>query len=328
MDKKVTLADIGKATGYSANTVSHALNGKNDVSPGTAAKIINAAREMGYVPNLFARSMRQGKSYNIAVIIPELSNLYFPILVKLMESRLRALGYDIFIMNTNENAEEELRCITTAVGKSVDGVIICPTQGSRDGLDMLKEKEIPFVLFGRNFEDDAYESVTLDEFLCGYSLTGYMISMGHRKILHLAAPFRISSSYHRRDGYVAAMKEHGLEPMVRPMDEKESVVREIKNGALDVTAVFAFSDMLALSLITSLNKAGISVPDGISVGGVDNIASHITYPIDLTSVDNRKEQMAEKVISSLLIRMEHPSWPTAHHIIPPALIQGKTVKKI
>lgn len=331
---KVTMSDIARCTGYSVNTVSHALNGIDDVRESTKKLILSTAKKLGYIPNSAAISMRNGRTMAVAAIIPDITGLYFPIMVKLLENRLRALGYDLIIMNTSENPDQELQCVTSALSKNVDGVIICPSMHNCDALDLMERHGVPFVLMGRYFRDRSYESVVADDFRSGYLLTDHMIGLGHTKIAYIGASTHVSSSAERLEGYRAALSAHGIVPddrLVRicmtPEDITAAAV-EIAEHRLDCTSVFGFCDMFCWHIASILAGHGIRIPDGISMGGVDDLLSHIIFPFDLTSVDCPKEQMADCVIKSLFSRIGGDGAKSIRHIIEPTLVVRTSVKSL
>ena len=328
------MSDIARCTGYSVNTVSHALNGIDDVRESTKKLILSTAKKLGYIPNSAAISMRNGRTMAVAAIIPDITGLYFPIMVKLLENRLRALGYDLIIMNTSENPDQELQCVTSALSKNVDGVIICPSMHNCDALDLMERHGVPFVLMGRYFRDRSYESVVADDFRSGYLLTDHMIGLGHTKIAYIGASTHVSSSAERLEGYRAALSAQGIVPddrLVRicmtPEDITAAAV-EIAEHRLDCTSVFGFCDMFCWHIASILAGHGIRIPDGISMGGVDDLRSHIIFPFDLTSVDCPKEQMADCVIKSLFSRIGGDGAKSIRHIIEPTLVVRTSVKSL
>lgn len=331
---KVTLSDIARRTGYSVNTVSHALNGIDDVRESTKNLILSTAKKLGYIPNSAAISMRNGRTKAVAAIIPDITGLYFPIMVKLLENRLRALGYDLMIMSTSEDPDQELQCVTSALSKNVDGVIICPSMHDCDALDLMERHGVPYVLMGRYFRDRFCESVVADDFRSGYLLTDYMISMGHRKIAYIGASTHVSSSAERLEGYRAALSAHGIAPddgLIRICQSPDDITAasvDIAEGRLGCTSVFGFCDMFCWQIASILGKRGISIPGDISIGGVDNLLSHIIFPFDLTSVDCSKEQMADCVIESLFSRISGENTGNIRHILEPTLVVRTSVKKI
>ena len=143
MDKQqpkrpVTLKDIAAATGFSINTVSHALKDREDISLATRETIKETAKKMGYVGNASARFLRSGVSKLIAIILGDLSNPHFSIMVKEIETYFRREGYVSFVMNTDEKSDVERQAILTAAERNVDGILICPTQNSRENLACLR----------------------------------------------------------------------------------------------------------------------------------------------------------------------------------------------
>ncbi|CDC76698.1 transcriptional regulator LacI family [Candidatus Colimorpha enterica] len=255
-------------------------------------------------------------------------------MVKLLENRLRAFGYDLIIMNTSENPDQELQCVTSALSKNVDGVIICPSMHNCDALDLMERHGVPFVLMGRYFRDRSYESVVADDFRSGYLLTDHMIGLGHTKIAYIGASTHVSSSAERLEGYRAALSAHGIVPddrLVRicmtPEDITAAAV-EIAEHRLDCTSVFGFCDMFCWHIASILAGHGIRIPDGISMGGVDDLLSHIIFPFDLTSVDCPKEQMADCVIKSLFSRIGGDGAKSIRHIIEPTLVVRTSVKSL
>lgn len=331
---KVTLSDIARRTGYSVNTVSHALNGVDDVKESTKKLILSTAKKLGYIPNYAAISMRNGKTKAVAAIIPDITGLYFPIMVKLLENRLRALGYDLMIMSTSEDSDQELQCVTSALSKNVDGVIICPSMQNCDALDLMERHGVPYVLMGRYFKDRFCESIVADDFRSGYLMTDHMLAMGHRKIAYIGASTHVSSSAERLDGYRSALSSHGIIPdgnlirICHTPDDITAAALEIADGRLNCTAVFGFCDMYCWQIASILGKHGVSIPNDISIGGVDNLLSHIIFPFDLTSVDCSKEQMADCVIESLFNRISGNAAGNVRHILEPTLVVRTSVKKL
>ena len=151
--KRVTLADIAKECGVSVNTVSHALNNKSDISNATKQKIKSAAEKLGYIANSSASFLRSGLSKTIAVIVGDISNPHFAILIKEIEVAAREKDYTVFVLNTDENEELERKAIVAAISKNVDGIIICPVQQSTKNVEFLIKSGVPFALMGRRFKD-------------------------------------------------------------------------------------------------------------------------------------------------------------------------------
>ena len=140
--KRVTLADIAKKCGVSVNTVSHALKDKPDISKKTTERIKKTAEKMGYIQNASASFLRSGFSKSIAIIVGDISNPHFSIMIKEMEQAARTEGYTCFVLNTDENEDLEKEAIVAAISKNVDGIVICPTQKSTKNIEFIKKSGI------------------------------------------------------------------------------------------------------------------------------------------------------------------------------------------
>lgn len=332
----VTLKDIAVRTGYSVNTVSRALRGKDDIAPETREKISMIAKEMGHVRNVLAMSLRVGYTSTIAVILGDVSNPHFAIMMKEIEGHARDYGYTSFLINTNEDEELEMAAIESALNRSVDGIIICPTQKSRAGIEYLKKTGIPFVLIGRRYTDIDTDYVICNDELGGYQATKALLEHGHQKILMLHGPQYISSARERLDGYRRAYGEYGMtvdeglvcEVPVTSHDNRDRQWQEIVCGK-QFTAVFAFSDFLAWEVWDCLLRQGKRVPEDCSLIGFDYIQSRLPLPFRLTSVSSHKGRMSTTAVELLVKRIrEEEEGGVRQVVIDTSLADGDTVSEL
>jgi LacI family transcriptional regulator len=307
---KVTMKDIAKETGFTINTVSRALKDKDDISEATRKLIKETAKNMGYISNTIAGALRSGVTKSIAVILGDISNPHFSIMVKEIEKAARNHNYSTFIINTDENCDLEAEAINSALGKQVDGIIICPTQKSTENIEFLQKTRVPFVLIGRYFKELQTDYVICNDVNGGYLATKHLIEKGHQNIMFLNGPSYISSAFERHEGYKKALSESGIQydsALVHEMSitsgESKRMVRKILEGGVKFTAVFAFSDMIAWETIYILNKAGFKVPQDIAVIGFDNIQSKLSFPMPLTSISTSKSKMSRRAVDILLKRI-------------------------
>ncbi|MBB6733816.1 LacI family DNA-binding transcriptional regulator [Cohnella zeiphila] len=306
--KRVTLKDIAERTNYTINTVSRALKDKEDIALETRKKIQRLAKEMGYIENSVAGSLRSGYSKTIAVIVGDISNPHFGIIVKEIEKAARKHRYTIIVLNTEDREELEESAIRTALSKNVDGIIICPSQRSEDNIWFLQRTGVPFVLIGRRFKSiPEFDYVICDDEKGGYLATKYLLDTGHKRILFLNGPLHISSAEERYEGYKKALQEYGvpLDPqLVREpgliQSETRHLIRSLIEEGVDFTGVFAFNDVIAWETIYMLQKLGYGVPKDYSVIGFDNINARIFSPSPLTSISNSKSKMSRRALDILL----------------------------
>ncbi|NLC43623.1 MAG: LacI family transcriptional regulator, partial [Clostridiales bacterium] len=248
---KTTLKDIALATGYSINTISRALRDKDDIALSSREHIKSVAQELGYIHNMSARSLRLGYTNTIAVILSDISNPHFGILMKEIEERAREKGYFTYLIHTNEDVDMEYNAINYARNINVDGIILCPTQKNTDNIQYLNDCGIPFVLIGRRFTDIKTNYVICNDHLGGYQAASYLLDQGHRDVLVLTALQSIYSAKERLNGFRDAFKERGID-LDKDLIKEVSVTTQDCGDVLDsalkkkqFTAIFAFSDLIA-----------------------------------------------------------------------------------
>ena len=336
MRRKVTLKDIAEATGFSVNTVSRALRGEKNIAPATLKKIQDAQSRMGYISNTLASSLRKGYTNTISVILGDVSNPFFGVVMREIEARARMYGYSSFLQTTSENEGLELDMIQSAINKSVDGILICPCQKSDRNIRYLASLEIPFVVMGRRFDTIETDYVVCNDELGGYQATRALIEKGHRRILMLQGPPYISSARERLAGYLRAHAEAGIEPDPRLIREgsvmgkdNEAMYERIMAEQLGFTAAFAFSDLIAWDFQGFLRSRGYSVPEDFSLVGFDNIHSRLPVPLNVTSIDSNMEKVSIEAVDMLVRRMRTQSAPEPMQVvIDTSLAPGDTVRKI
>lgn len=294
--KRVTLSDIAKECGVSVNTVSHALNDKSDISKQTKKIIKATAERLGYIGNASASFLRSGLSKTIAIIVGDISNPHFAILIKEIEVAVREKGYTVFVLNTDENQELEYKAIVTAISKNVDGIILCPVQFSSSNIDFLKKSGVPFTLMGRRFKDIDTNYVVLDDENSGFIAAEYIIKNGGKKTAVINATTNISSAFERLSGITACYKKIGagaqfdVYTLNSLEGEHSDVMKEIVACGYD--SAICFNDVLALELLDYLQK-------DIKIVSFDNIRSRFAMPYKFASVTSSKTKMSHKAVEIL-----------------------------
>lgn len=326
MKKRVTLRDIAQAVGVSVNTVSHALNDKEDISVRTKEQVKKMAEELGYVGNQSASFMRSGVSRMIGIIVGDISNPHFAIMVKELETYLNEQGYVSFVFNTEEDSQAERRAINAALGRNADGIIICPTPEGEENIRYLKDTGTPFVLIGRYFKNIDASYVVCDDVQGGYEATACLLGQGHRRILFLDGPLEVSSSEERLAGYRKALEEYQVpyQPsLVRHIPITLGNSSPVTRAAVresGCTAVVAFSDMIAWEVIYTLQEMGMTVPGDVSVVGFDNIQSRFPFPVRLSSVSVSKTTMSQKAADLLVEELQNTGSPMPKQVHLPVKI--------
>ena len=307
--KRVTLREVAEAAGVSINTASRALNDKPAVNPYTKAKVLEAAQRLGYRPNRLARALRYNKTKTLGVIVGDIANPYFSMLVRGVEQTAREFGYSVILQGTDEDYRREEEAVEVALAERVDGILITPTQRSQDAIRILFESGTPFILMSRHFRDLETHYVIMDDQRGGYIATEHLIQRGHEKIAILNGPVHISSAAERYAGYVEALRANGLEVNeglviegCLTLEDGYHAALRLLEGPHKPTAIFAFSDFVALGVFRAANELGIRIPDELAVVGFDNTIFGLCTKPPLTSVGGSPEELG-KMAAQLLLEL-------------------------
>ena len=320
--KSVRLKDIAIKTGFTINTVSRALKGKNDISPKTQKLIQDVANKIGYINNSIAGALRSGFTKIIAVILGDISNPHFAIMAKEIECAASKFQYTTIIINTNENESIEKQAIYSALSKKVDGIILCPCQKTIENIALLKQTATPFVLIGRRIQDPFVDYAIVNDTKGGYLATQHLINRGHKDILLLNGPKYISSAKERGAGYRKALRDNTIplsnnliHEIVVTGEDLEHYINKIIDEGIRFTAIFAFSDLIAWETIYALNKRGLKVPDDVAIVGFDDIQSRLFFPTPLTTIGTINGRMSDTAVKILMAKIQSEKKISPSHAI-------------
>ena len=328
---RVTLKDIAKECGCSANTVSRALRGDSRLADSTRTQICETARNMGYVPNYMATSLRSGKSRMIAVIVNDLRNQHYCDLVNRMDRELRERNYNLMILckQLDESLAEVL--IHKAISLSVDGILYFPGVGQSQYLEYMRLNHMPFVLLDRRVSDTEADTVRCDDEQGGYLAGVHLAGLGHRNFLFLSGVARSSSQIDRLNGFLRALRDQDIPEENVRIVEGEMVEEALEKHntwellqPMDYTAIVSFRDEVAYPVMIDLREHGINIPKDISIISFDNL--HMENPTRpyLTSIYTMDSNIAELGVKMLLERIEDPSLPPRNVILPVKIYEGGT----
>jgi DNA-binding LacI/PurR family transcriptional regulator len=300
-------------------TVSRAINGSGYVSAEARERVEKAIRELDYSPNALARSLKRQKTQVVGILLADVANPFSSELSRSIETVLVSHGYSCFISTTQSSTEREVRAMTAFFDHRVDGIVIATreTGAGNEALTRLIARGLPVVVVGRNCGNPGVDRVTADHWKGGFDTVSHLISLGHHRIAFLGASLINGSGLPRYQGYLDALREHGIELreeyVVGPegftpayatqADGYEGLKRLL---ALDrpPTAVFARNDYTAIGALCAAHDLDMRVPDDIAVAGFDNIglAAYTTPP--LTTVDQCISDQGRRAAVLLLDRME------------------------
>lgn len=336
MTKPTTLKDIARATGVHLSTVSRALDkdGRNSLTPEVVERVRKAAKEMGYRPNRMASSLRTRKTMTIGLMIPDITNTLFPLIVRGAEQVLEEAGYASIIVNTDDIGERESRLIDVLLERNVDGII--DAAASRDDLrvNIVENHGIPIVTVNRQVERSAIPSVVNDDAEGIRLAFQHLYEAGHRKIAHIAGPQNVSTSIARLATFHSEAKAHGLDLPVSATvmsnhfdeDEGRRCTAQLLEQRWKCTAILCANDRLALGAIDQVRRHGLSCPEDISVTGFNDVPFLDLIPPGLTTIHVQQHAIG-RLAAELLLKMIKDKTATIPRttILPVTLVKRGSV---
>ncbi len=324
----VTQSDVARAAGVDRATVTRALNDDWRISEKTKEKVKAAARQLRYRPNQIARSLAMGRSGVIGVIVTPTVFPVFAAIIEPIESAIRKSGHSIMFFTTGGFAGERA-CLDQLLEHQVDGVIAIPGQGEdiRAGYQELLETGAKLVLIDRGMEGLDVPQVIGDDYLSARLATEYLLSLGHRNIVHLAMPTTSNAGRERMRGFVETMEaahvkvgpssvvttdfgeEAGAMAMARVLKRKDRP-----------TAVIARHDVVAIGALYAIYEAGLRVPDDISIVGAGDIWCASVLRVPLTTAHHPLRQVSEMGVKLLLDMLAGKDVKADTHKMPVELV--------
>ena len=311
--KRASIKDIAREAGVSPTLVSFVLNGKQKqyrVSDQVADKIREVVKRMDYKPNGFAKSLREGTSHTIGVIVSDIANPFFANIVKNIETVAEERGYMALFASSDENAERLSNLLGKMLCKEVEGVIVVPCEGSEDTIRSLVDKRIPTVLLDRYIPDVRTNYVSLDNRKAGYDATEELIRKGHKKISLICYDFKLSNMKGRIEGYREAMKDYGLADEVKIQYVNISTLE--KNGAKAIDkalsdgckAIVCATNSITVMCLRHLQKLKKNVPEDVTVMGFDGGSEFDFYNAPISFMTQPSETIAKKSVDILINQLQ------------------------
>lgn len=308
---RVTIKDVAKAAGVSPATVSFIINNKPvSISAATRAKVLKAIEELHYRPNQLAVSLVTNTSNTIGLILPDSTNPFFASLSHCIEELLRKHNIAVIVGNTNSDPNITRQYLQLFSDKRVDGIILAQldfadAKETASCQDIIKHLDIPTVYVDR--VPDAFgqhSTVEVDQVQIGYLATRHLLNLGHRRIGCASGSIQLTVNRQRYEGYQKAFAEFGLTPDPDLLF-CDSLSIECGRKALpcllgqNVSAIFAFNDMIAYGIYKECRNYQLSIPNDLSIVGVDDISfSEILNP-PLTTIAQPVEAIAAHAVSTM-----------------------------
>jgi LacI family transcriptional regulator len=332
-----TIKDVAKKAGVAISTVSAVLNHSAPVSGDVARKVEAAIAATGYVPHAAARSLRNGRSQLIGLVLPDIANPHFATVARIVESVCLNAGYMAAVFSTSEDPERETQILHMMQMQRVAGLLIIPTRSDRvQGKKLMSEVHVPTVLLDSFVEGMPYDVVKLDNVEAGRIATEHLLSLGHRRIAVTKGRPNIATGADRLEGYMQAHKARRVRVDSSLVLDGNFRREDAYSSTLDVmqrreppTAIFALSNMMMLGVLQALAEMGHRVPDDVSVVGIDDFDTALMMNPPPTVVAEPVAEMAASAINRLLAQIGDNREPSgAREIHSPRLIARSSTRAI
>ena len=308
----------------SVGSVDRALHNRPGISEQTKDKILRIARELRYQPNLPARSLVTGRTKTVGIVVFDLAHSYFSEVVTACISRLSTAGYFAYVAISNQDSEEELRCIDRMASLGVDGILIVPVNKGAAFQERLGNLNIPVISIGNRI-NATWPCISVDYARASEDAVDFLADRGYRRVIYLCPPLERAESVNasavvsRAEGYRRAVQNH---PELAParIITGSDYMAEIKKLVIPTevrTALLCTSDVFALKVYSYFSHNGISIPGDIGLMGFDNIGILQYFHPDLTTVDCSINETGIRSAECLLARFDgidiSPSLP--HRVV-------------
>jgi LacI family transcriptional regulator len=323
----ITLNELAKAAGLSVSTVSRALtNSGHPVNEDTRKRVLALATELGYRPNMMARSLKTERTYTFGIIVDNIVSPFSPLIIRGIQDYLKKYNYFSVIINSDYDPEAEAEAIHQLISRSIDGVLFVESwqRGANPAFDL--ENKL-YVFVHRLFHSNYGNAVLVDEHYGVRLAIEHLFKLGHRRIAFINGPQEWEASRARLEGFQLVLRELGIPYLPQLVEEG---TWEVQSGypaakkflalAEPPTAIFAANDLMALGAIYAIQEAGLNVPNDIALVGYDDreIASYARPTI--TTVTLPCYEMGKKSAELLFNLLKDPAY-----VDEPIRVQGKLI---
>ena len=324
---KVTSMDVARLAGVSQSAVSRVFTPGASVSSKMSDRVRKAAVELGYRPNVLARSLITGKSRIIGVVVAYLENQFYPEVLEKLSHALQARGYHVLMFMASNTTRDIDKVMEEILDYQVDGIVLASVGMTSDLALRCRQANIPVVLFNRNQDDESLPCVTSDNYAGGRKVAELFVSAGHRKIGYIAGWEDASTQRDRERGFVDSLRASGIELHAREVggfvqSQAEEATRNMFATDDPPQAVFVANDHMAFGVLDTLRyELGLSVPGDVSVVGYDDVPLAAWKAYNLTSVRQPAQQMVDRTVDILFDSQRDDSAPERIIIDGPLVIR-------
>lgn len=308
--KKHTMKDVARLAAVSTSTVSAVINGSVPVSPRRKQRVLDAMTALDYHPDAIARSLKTGRSHVIGVVVPDITNAFYPEVIRGIEDTARAAGYGVLLCDSSEDPSNEEKHLSMLFSRRVDGVLLACCAGST-AYATVGNRRFPIVFLDRVPAISMEYTVSSDNVQAGYIATRHLIDLGHERIAPIAGNLALSPHRDRLEGFRKAMQEFHLpirdEYMVHgdvQIEDGLFACDHLFTLPIPPTAIIAGNNKLLLGVLQELERREIAIPKQVSVLGFDDYLWNRYFNPSLTAVSQSSHEIGKCSFELLLQAMK------------------------
>jgi LacI family transcriptional regulator len=326
------IKDVAREAGVSTATVSHVINDSRFVTAETRERVLRAIKKCNYYPNAHARSLASGRSKMLGLLVSDISNPFFPELVKSIESAAFERGYDVILSETAYDARRTSNYVRRMIERKVAGVVLMTSELDMTLIDELANRQVSVVFLDLGSTGERMSNLVVDYASGIDEAVRHLVSLGHRTIAYIGGPSNLKSALKRLEAFTLSVHKHlpgAAAPAVYEADFQLDGGRRAASEILisnDLpTAVVAANDMMAMGAMKEFRSAGLRIPFDISVIGFDDIAFAALSDPPLTTVCLPRVELGRRAVEALMMTIDRPGHAGVEIHIPTYLIpRGST----
>lgn len=331
MNLKITMKDIAREANVSVATVSHVINGTKHITEEKHNKIMELIQKYNYSPNITAKNLRQQTTKTAGLIVSSFPDSFITEMVYGVEERARELGYNLLLINTNEDIEYEEKTINLLHSKMVDGIILSPTSNNIPYVNQFIDENFPIVLVNRyDPKITKLPRVTGDNFQTGYDATMHLLKHGHKKIGLIYSVPNVSTTIDRIKGYKAALQKYNLPFVESYLEVGYATVQGGANAVdsllarePDITALFILNDLMTIGVIKKAKELSLNIPKDLAIIGFGDFASSEIIEPPVTNIVLPPAVIGRTAFDALISKINNSDY-IKHIELPPTLIVRKS----
>src|SRR5699024_3829524 len=330
--KKTTIRDVANQAKVSISTVSKFLNETHYVSEEKKNRIREAIKKLDYEPNHIARSLVKQKTNYLGLLVPTISNQFYPNLVEAIEKEASNKGYYLILANTSASSEKEIELARSLGNSRVEGLIFSSvTNSDSDSLNQLLKEGYNFVMTSRHVEEVKADFAIIDGFDGAEKATKHLINLGHKNIGYIGGSQIIYQYKVRYKGFQYTLAVNGIQENLSCVSFNtptvqggyDSLLNIIRSG--EITALFVANDTMAIGVLEACRELNIKVPEQLAIVSFDNIDFFRLGEAPLATLDSRIPELAKISVQMLVDQLEgKPRFPPRQEILKPNLIIRKS----